>query len=62
VAAEWQRKLVNFTDYRRPDMDRNAVDMQVLSYRDTTDLRSSQSQNPGILYSDVDRYLHRAGM
>jgi len=31
VAAEWQRKLVDFTEYRLPDMDRNGVDMQVLS-------------------------------
>ena len=31
VAADWQRKLVDFTEYRLPDMDRNAVDMQVLS-------------------------------
>src|SRR6201987_211225 len=31
VAADWQRKLVDFTDYRLPDMDRNDVDMQVLS-------------------------------
>jgi len=30
VAADWQRKLVDFTEYRLPDMDRN-VDMQVLS-------------------------------
>jgi 2,3-dihydroxybenzoate decarboxylase len=25
VAADWQRKLVDFTDYRLPDMDRNGV-------------------------------------
>jgi 2,3-dihydroxybenzoate decarboxylase len=31
VAADWQRKLVDFADYRLPDMDRNGVDMQVLS-------------------------------
>jgi 2,3-dihydroxybenzoate decarboxylase len=31
VAADWQRKLVDFTDYRLPDMDRNGVDVQVLS-------------------------------
>ncbi len=31
VAADWQRKLVDFSEYRLPDMDRNAVDMQVLS-------------------------------
>src|SRR6201981_116003 len=31
VAADWQRKLVDFTEYRIPDMDRNGVDMQVLS-------------------------------
>src|ERR1700741_2789624 len=31
VAADWQRKLVDFTEYRLPDMDRNGVDMQVLS-------------------------------
>ena len=31
VAADWQRKLVDFTEYRLPDMDRNDVDMQVLS-------------------------------
>src|ERR1700751_3806754 len=31
VAADWQRKLVDFTVYRLPDMDRNGVDMQVLS-------------------------------
>ena len=28
VAADWQRKLVDFTEYRLPDMDRNGVDMQ----------------------------------
>jgi hypothetical protein len=27
VAADWQRKLVDFTEYRLPDMDRNGVDM-----------------------------------
>jgi 2,3-dihydroxybenzoate decarboxylase len=32
VAADWQRKLVDFTEYRLPDMDRNDVDVQV---RDT---------------------------
>ncbi len=31
VAEEWQRKLIDFTEYRLPDMDRNGVDMQVLS-------------------------------
>ena len=31
MAADWQRKLVDFTEYRLPDMDRNGVDMQVLS-------------------------------
>ena len=31
VAADWQRKLVDFTEYRLPDMDRNGVEMQVLS-------------------------------
>jgi 2,3-dihydroxybenzoate decarboxylase len=31
VNADWQRKLVDFTEYRLPDMDRNGVDMQVLS-------------------------------
>ncbi len=31
LAADWQRKLVDFTEYRLPDMDRNGVDMQVLS-------------------------------
>jgi hypothetical protein len=31
VAADWQRKLVDFTEYRLPDIDRNGVDMQVLS-------------------------------
>jgi 2,3-dihydroxybenzoate decarboxylase len=31
VAADWQRKLVDFTEYRLPEMDRNGVDMQVLS-------------------------------
>jgi 2,3-dihydroxybenzoate decarboxylase len=31
VAADWQRKLVDFTEYRLPDMDRNGVDVQVLS-------------------------------
>jgi 2,3-dihydroxybenzoate decarboxylase len=31
VAADWQRKLADFTEYRLPDMDRNGVDMQVLS-------------------------------
>jgi 2,3-dihydroxybenzoate decarboxylase len=31
VATDWQRKLVDFTEYRLPDMDRNGVDMQVLS-------------------------------
>ena len=31
VGADWQRKLVDFTEYRLPDMDRNGVDMQVLS-------------------------------
>src|SRR4029077_7982543 len=31
VAADWQRKLVDFTEDRLPDMDRNGVDMQVLS-------------------------------
>ena len=31
VGEEWQRKLVDFIEYRLPDMDRNAVDMQVLS-------------------------------
>ena len=31
VAADWQRKLVDFAEYRLPDMDRNGVDMQVLS-------------------------------
>ena len=31
VAADWQHKLVDFTEYRLPDMDRNGVDMQVLS-------------------------------
>ena len=31
VAADWQRKLVDFTEYRLPDMDRDGVDMQVLS-------------------------------
>jgi predicted TIM-barrel fold metal-dependent hydrolase len=31
VAADWQRKLVDFTEYRLPDMDKNGVDMQVLS-------------------------------
>src|ERR1700751_608040 len=30
-AADWQRKLVDFTEYRLPDMDRNGLDMQVLS-------------------------------
>jgi len=30
-AADWQRKLVDFTECRLPDMDRNGVDMQVLS-------------------------------
>jgi 2,3-dihydroxybenzoate decarboxylase len=29
VAADWQRRLVDFTEYRLPDMDRNGVDMQV---------------------------------
>jgi hypothetical protein len=27
VAADWQRKLVDFTEYRLPDMDRNGVHM-----------------------------------
>ena len=31
VAADGQRKLVDFTEYRLPDMDQNGVDMQVLS-------------------------------
>ena len=31
VAADWQHKLVDFTEYRLPDMDRNGVDMQVPS-------------------------------
>ena len=31
VAADWHRKLVDFTEYRLPDMDRNDVHMQVLS-------------------------------
>lgn len=31
VATDWQRKLVDFTQYRLPDMDRNGVDIQVLS-------------------------------
>ncbi len=31
VGADWQRRLVDFTEYRLPDMDRNGVDMQVLS-------------------------------
>ena len=31
MAADWQRKLVDFTEHRLPDMDRNGVDMQVLS-------------------------------
>lgn len=31
VAADWQRKLVDFTEYRLPEIDRNGVDMQVLS-------------------------------
>jgi 2,3-dihydroxybenzoate decarboxylase len=31
VAGDWQRKLADFTEYRLPDMDRNGVDMQVLS-------------------------------
>jgi 2,3-dihydroxybenzoate decarboxylase len=31
VAADWQRKLIDFTEYRLPDMDRNGVDVQVLS-------------------------------
>jgi hypothetical protein len=31
VAADWQRRLVDFTEYKLPDMDRNGVDMQVLS-------------------------------
>jgi 2,3-dihydroxybenzoate decarboxylase len=25
VAADWQRKLVDFTEYKLPDMDRNSV-------------------------------------
>src|SRR4029077_10744384 len=29
--GEWQRKLVDFTEYRLPDMDRNGVDMQIPS-------------------------------
>ena len=31
MAADWHRKLVDFTEYRLPDMDRNDVHMQVLS-------------------------------
>jgi 2,3-dihydroxybenzoate decarboxylase len=31
VAADWQRRLADFTEYRLPDMDRNGVGMQVLS-------------------------------
>ncbi len=31
VAADWQRRLADFTQYRLPEMDRYGVDMQVLS-------------------------------
>ncbi len=31
VAADWQRWLADFTQYRLPEMDRYGVDMQVLS-------------------------------
>jgi 2,3-dihydroxybenzoate decarboxylase len=31
VATDRRRKLVDFTEYRLPDMDRNGVGMQVLS-------------------------------
>jgi 2,3-dihydroxybenzoate decarboxylase len=31
VVADWQRKLVDFTDFRLPEMDRLGIDMQVLS-------------------------------
>src|SRR5580700_4823388 len=50
VAADWQRKLVDFTEYRLPEMDRNGVDMQVLS------LNSPGIQvqpDPGIAVADA---------
>lgn len=31
MLAVWQRKLVDFTEFRLPEMDRLGVDMQVLS-------------------------------
>lgn len=31
VAADWTRKLVDFTELRLPEMDRLGIDMQVLS-------------------------------
>jgi 2,3-dihydroxybenzoate decarboxylase len=31
VVADWQRRLVDFTEFRLPEMDKHGVDMQVLS-------------------------------
>jgi 2,3-dihydroxybenzoate decarboxylase len=31
VIAGWQRRLVDFTEYRLPEMDKHGIDMQVLS-------------------------------
>ncbi|HEY4454687.1 MAG TPA: amidohydrolase family protein [Pseudonocardiaceae bacterium] len=31
LIADWRRKLVDFTEYRLPEMDRHGIDMQVLS-------------------------------
>jgi 2,3-dihydroxybenzoate decarboxylase len=50
VAADWQRKLVDFTEYRLPDMDRNGVDMQVLSL---TSPGIQVQPDPGIAVADA---------
>jgi 2,3-dihydroxybenzoate decarboxylase len=55
VAADWQRKLVDFSEYRLPDMDRNGVDMQVLS------LTSPGIQVQTESWRDTRRWIPRCG-
>jgi 2,3-dihydroxybenzoate decarboxylase len=50
VAADWRRKLADFTEYRLPDMDRNGVDMQVLSL---TSPGIQVQPDPGVAVADA---------
>ena len=50
VAADWQRRLVDFTEHRPPDMDRNGLDMQV---RSLTSPGIQVQPDPGIAVADA---------